>query len=75
MGEEPIRVAATGNAPGDIEDILGGECQACERPIAGTRQPDPIMSTERADAVGLDCVHDFFLAYPGNSGASFLKEQ
>jgi hypothetical protein len=33
------------------------------------------MSTERADAVGLDWVHDFFLVYSGNSGAGFRKEQ
>ena len=72
---QPIGVAATCNATGDIEDILGGECQACERPSAGTRQSDPIMSTERADAVGLDWVHDFFLVYSGNSGAGFRKEQ
>ena len=33
---QPIGVAATCNATGDIEDILGGECQACERPSACT---------------------------------------
>jgi hypothetical protein len=59
MGEEPIRIAATSNAPGDVKDVLGGECQACKRPVAGTGQSDLIMSTERSDAVGLDYVHNF----------------
>jgi hypothetical protein len=59
MGEKPIGVAATRNTPGDVEDVLGGECQTCKRPIAGTGQSDLIMSTERADAVGLAYVHDF----------------
>jgi hypothetical protein len=35
MARQPIRIAATGHAAGDVEDVLGGKGKALERAARG----------------------------------------
>ena len=41
MRGQPIGVAAAGAMAGDVDEVLHGEPQAVERPVAGRRQREP----------------------------------
>jgi len=51
MGGEPVGIAATGGAAGDIEDVLDGEGEAGERPAGRAVDMDPVVG---AEGVGIE---------------------
>ena len=48
----PIRVAAAGRMPGDVEQILGGEGQPRKRPCRLPFDAKPLAGDESAEIVG-----------------------
>src|SRR3954453_19924005 len=58
MGPGPIRIAATGRATGDIEQILGREGQAGKRPAGAPGDPEKLAGHKGAEIVA-DIAHPF----------------